>query len=230
MTRTLVVLAGTALLLPVSTCLRRRLHGRKKSERRRRKAAHIAVHLASLGVLGFFVQGCYCQLGTIQYLFLPGGLGFLGGIGVAVLVLPMVWALFFGRIFCGWVCPFGALQDLLGKLNVPRPPRLPVRLRRFLIHQKYVLTLLFFAAVALSGRGLLGRVVPGSLFCAIDPFHTVFSFFLIGSFLGGVALLVGLIFLPRFFCQYLCFYGAVLSLFGRARLFRRLTRRPGRLC
>jgi hypothetical protein len=230
MTRAIVVLAGTALLLPVSTCLRKRLHGRKKSERRRRTAAHVTVHLLSLAVLGFFVQGCYCQLGVIQYFFLPGGLGFLGGVGIAILVLPMVWALFFGRIFCGWVCPFGALQDLLGKLNVPRPPRLPVRLRRYLVYQKFALSVLFFTAVYLSGRGLLGRVIPGALLCQIDPFHTVFTFFMLGSFFGGVALLVGLIFLPRFFCQYLCFYGTVLSFLGRARLFRRLTGKRGRIC
>jgi len=224
MARAVIVLAGTALLLPVATILRRRLRGRRKSERRLRKAAHMTVHFLSLLVLGFLVRGCFCQLGAMQYLLLPGGLGFLGGVGVAILILPMIWSLFFGRIFCGWVCPFGALQDLLGKLNVPRPPQFPVRVRRFLIRQKFVLTALFLAAVFLAGRGVLGRIIPGSLWCAVDPFHTVFSLFVLGSFTGGVALLAGLIFLPRFFCQYLCFYGAVLGFLGRAHLYRRLFR------
>jgi hypothetical protein len=227
MTRALVVLVGTAVLLPVATFLRKHLHGRKKSERRRRKAAHVTVHLISLTVLGFLVQGCYCQLGAMQYLLLPGGLGFLGGVGIAILLLPMVWSLFFGRIFCGWVCPFGALQDLLGKLNVPRPKQFPVRVRRYLVYQKFVLAALFFMAVFLSGRGLLGRVIPGVLYCRIDPFHTVFTFFMLGSFVGGVLLLTALIFLPRVFCQYFCFYGAVLGFLGRARLYRRLTPRAG---
>jgi len=227
MDRALVVLVGTAVLLPVATFLRKHLHGRKKAERRRRKAAHVTVHLISLTVLGFLVQGCYCQLGVMQYVFLPGGLGFLGGVGIAILLLPMVWSLFFGRIFCGWVCPFGALQDLLGKLNVPRPKQFPVRVRRYLVYQKFVLAVLFFLAVFLAGKGILGRLIPGALYCRIDPFHTVFTFFVLGSFAGGVILLAGLIFLPRFFCKYLCFYGAVLGFLGRARLYRRLTRRAG---
>jgi len=228
MNRAVIVLMATAVLLPVSTCLRRRLRGRRPQDKRRRKIAHITVYIVSVAVLGFVVQGCYCQLGIIQYLFLPGGLSFLGGLGLLIIILPMIWAVVYGRVFCGWVCPFGALQSLLGHLNVPRPPRLPGRIQRYLIYQKYVLAVLFFLAVFLAGRGVFGRLVPAALWCQVDPFHTVFSFFLAGSFFGGIVLITLAIFLPRFFCKYLCFYGALLSLLGRVRLYPRLMRKTER--
>ena len=228
MNRAVVVLLAIAVLLPVSTCLRRRLRGRRTSEWRRRKIAHVIVYLISIGVLGFAVQGCYCPLGAMQYLFLPGGLGFLGGLGLIILILPMLWSLVYGRVFCGWVCPFGALQGLLARISIPRPPKLPRKVHRYLVIQKYVLTLLFFLALFLAGRGSLGRIIPASLWCRVDPFHTIFSFFLVGSFAGGVALLAAAIFLPRFFCRYLCFYGAVLSILGRIGLYPRLVRKKER--
>ncbi len=224
-TRVLVVFIGTLVLLTVSTYLRRKLRGRRKSERRRRTIAHVIVHLVSLGVLGFAVQGCYCQLGMAQYVLLPGGLAFMGGFAVAAVLLPMVWALFFGRVFCGWVCPFGALQGLLGRLGLPRLPSPGPRLHNYLVTQKYVLVVLFYAAVIMAGAGLLGRLVPGSLFCLVDPFHTVFSFFAIGSLVAGVALMAACVLLPRFFCRYLCFYGAILAPLGKACLFGLLSRR-----
>ena len=228
MNRAAVVLLAIAVLLPVSTCLRRRLRGRRKVDRRKRKIAHVVVYIISIGILGFAVQGCYCPLGAMQYLFLPGGLGFLGGIGLIILILPMLWSLVYCRIFCGWVCPFGALQGLLARIGVPRPPKLPRRVHRYLVIQKYVLSLLFFLALFLAGRGTFGRIIPASLWCRVDPFHTIFSFFLVGSIAGGVALLVAAIFLPRFFCRYLCFYGAVLSVLGRVGMYPRLVRKNER--
>ena len=214
-----IVLVGTFLLLLVSSLLNHFLRGRTRKDRQKRRVLHFFVQIVSLLVLGFFVQACYCPLGTMQYLLLPGELGFLGGMGIAILVLPLVWALFFGRIYCGWVCPFGALQDFLGKLSIPRPPKLSRKIHKYLVVQKYILTVLFLIAVFLAGRGLFGRIIPGSLFCQIDPFHTIFSFFLVGSLTGGVLLLCGMLFFPRFFCKYFCFYGAFLSLFSRHNFY-----------
>lgn len=223
--RTLVILVFTAILLTAATILKRQLRGRSKSDRHKRKIAHITVQTISLLVLGFFVQGSYCPLGVFQYLFLPGGIGFLGEIGIAVLLLPLLWSVFVGRIYCGWVCPFGALQDLLGKLNVPRPPVFSGKVHRFLVKFKYFLAIIFVVSLILAGKGFFGNIIPASLFCQIDPFHTIFSYFMIGSFAGAIAAIIVLIFYPRLFCKYLCFYGAILSLLGRIRLWRGIKRK-----
>lgn len=216
-------LGVVAVLLVPATILSRTIRGRKN--RKKAKLARTLVLLVSLAVLGFWLQGCYCPIGMWQYLFLKT-FGFLMWIGFALLMLPIVHAMFFGRVFCGWVCPIGALQEMLGRIPVPGVPKVPRRLDRALTAGKYVIAVLFTSSVFAAGRGLFGIVWP-ALFCDIDPFHTVFSTFLTGSLTLGVAAIVLSIFFGRFFCRYLCFYGAVLSLACRFGLWSRLRGGPG---
>jgi len=221
MIRTRIILIATAVLLIVATILKRRMRGRTKEDRRKRKIAHISVQILSLAVLGFLVQGCFCPLGVIQYALLPGGLIFLGGLGIAILILPIIWSAFFGRIYCGWVCPFGALQDLLGKLHVPRPPKFPHRIHHILSGIRYLLAVMFFGLIILASSGQYESFTSAAFFCRYDPFHTIFSFFIIGSFTGAIVAMSILVFFPRFFCKYLCFYGAILSFMSRIELWKR---------
>ncbi len=223
MHRTFIVIIATFVLLLSATILKGLLRGRKKSEKHRRKVAHITVQIVSLLVLGFWVQGCFCPLGVIQYALLPGGLFFLGGMGIIVLILPMIWSVFFGRVYCGWVCPFGALQDFLGKLRIPRPKQFSHRVHSILSGFRYLLAVLFLGLIVLTGSGQFEGLKPAAFFCRYDPFHSLFSFFLVGSFAGVIAALSILTFFPRFFCKYLCFYGAILSFLGRIGLWKRLT-------
>ncbi len=222
MARAGIILAATFVLLGASTLLKKHLCGRGRKMRKKRTIAHVTVQVIALLVLGFFVQGCFCPIGLIQYIMLPSSLVFLGLLGIGILILPMLWSLFFDRIYCGWVCPFGALQDLLGKIPVPRPPKIPRRIHNFLAGLKYLLVILFIGFAMLITSGYFPKIALQPFFCNIDPFHTVFSLFVVGSLAAAVISMSFLIFFPRFFCKYLCFYGAILSFFGRVGLWNRI--------
>ena len=224
--RALEYLIFTVVLLVPATVFSRTIRGRKN--RKKAKFARTLVLVISLAALGFWLQGCYCPIGMWQYLFLPM-FGFLLWIGFALLMVPVVHAMFFGRVYCGWVCPLGALQELLGRIPVPGAPKIPRKLDSALAAARYIVAILFTAAVFAAGRGLFGIVWP-ALFCDIDPFHAIFSMFLTGSLTLGVAAIVLSIFFGRFFCRYLCFYGSVLSLACRFGLWSRLRGSGRRSC
>jgi NosR/NirI family transcriptional regulator, nitrite reductase regulator len=133
--------------------------------------------------------------------------------------------LFWGRgVFCGWLCPFGALQELLFKLakrlgvkqlDVP----FPIHERLWMI--KYIA---FLAILAVS----LHSVVDAFLMAEIEPFKTVIVLrfmrdlpFLVYALL----LLAAGLFIERFYCRYLCPLGGALAIPARLRMFEWLNRR-----
>ena len=132
-----------------------------------------------------------------------------------VLVTLVVW----GRgSFCGWLCPFGALQELLS-LATQRLGFKPVRVRRRLDARlkwvKYgVLTVL------VGGAGMAAAWTETAV--EIEPFKTAISlgFDRAWPFVGwALACTVLSVFVFRGYCRYVCPLGAALALFGRVRLF-----------
>lgn len=132
--------------------------------------------------------------------------------------------LFWGRgAFCGWLCPFGALQELLNqvarKLKFPQY-RLPWGLHERLWPLKYLMlmALLGYSIYSLSGAEKLAE---------IEPFKTaiVLRFMRDWPFvLFAVALLAVGLFVERFYCRYLCPLGAALAIPGRLTMFDWLKR------
>ena len=125
---------------------------------------------------------------------------------------------FWGRgAYCGWLCPFGALQELLNKLAKKLGiPQLQVP---FAIHQrlwpfKYVIFLVLFA-VSFHAFDLAEKLSE------VEPFKTaiILSFRREWPFvLFAVGLLVIGLFIERFYCRYLCPLGAALAIPGRIRV------------
>ncbi|MCD4707716.1 MAG: 4Fe-4S binding protein [Candidatus Sabulitectum sp.] len=216
-----IILITLGVFLPLSTWLSRRFYGRRLKDRLRRNSAHHILRGASLMILGFGVQGCFCPLGTFQYAFTSEGLTFLGLSGFLIFLLPLVFSAFFGRIFCGWVCPMGAVQEFLYSIHIPGRFSPSGKLHNKL---KYLSTFILIALIAVI---LLDRFGVVSLkwsapFCAIDPFHTIFTLFLSGNMIiAGVTIILA-IFIRRFFCRYFCFYGAAQSLFAKLTLWNRI--------
>lgn len=153
-------------------------------------------------------------------------------------VIFLLWSyvalalLFWGRgVFCGWLCPFGALQELTHevarKLRVPQL-RLPFLLHERLWPLKYIL---FIGLFAVS----LNSINQAFVFAEVEPFKTAISMKFVRHWpfvVYAVALLVAGLFVERFFCRYLCPLGAALALPARLRMFEWLKRHPqcGREC
>jgi len=136
-----------------------------------------------------------------------------------------VTMIFWGRgVFCGWLCPFGALQELLNKLarrlHVPQI-NFPFGLHERLWPIKYVV---FICLFGLS----LGGLAAVQALTEVEPFKTaiVLKFQRGWPFVlyAAVLLLIGL-FVERFFCRYLCPLGAALAIPARIRMFEWLKRR-----
>jgi NosR/NirI family nitrous oxide reductase transcriptional regulator len=132
--------------------------------------------------------------------------------------------LFWGRgPFCGWLCPFGALQELTNTiakwLKVPQVT-VPWGLHERLWPIKYIL---FLGLFGLS----LYSVSLAEQFAEVEPFKTAIILKFARSWpfvLYAVALLVIGLFVERFFCRYLCPLGAALAIPGRIRTFEWLRR------
>ena len=137
-----------------------------------------------------------------------------------------VTLIFWGRgIFCGWLCPFGALQELLN--TGARALRIPQLTVPFAVQERLWM-IKYVVFVALLGVSFYS--VQLALFgTEIEPFKTAISlkFMRDWPFVAYAAtLLAAGLFVERFFCRYLCPLGAALAIPARLRMFEWLKRRP----
>ena len=192
---------------------------------------------ATLLVLGW---GLNAQLSIVQVIaFLHALLS--GFHWETFLVAPLIFVLwsavalgmlFWGRgVFCGWLCPFGALQELTNqaaqRLGV-RQIAVPQALHERLWVIKYTT---FVGLVALSFYSMERALVLAE----VEPFKTAISMRFMRAWpfvLYVVALLGAGLFIERFFCRYMCPLGAGLALPAKLKVFDWLKRRPqcGREC
>ena len=145
---------------------------------------------------------------------------------VIVFGYTLISLLLIGRgVFCGWLCPFGALQDLLGQ--VARAFRLPqwsppAALEKRLWMVKYV------AAIAVLALVMTGIDAAGAT-TELEPFKTAITSKFVRAWpfvvYAGALLAIGL-FSERAYCRFLCPLGGVLAFLDRLHLLNLLKRRP----
>ncbi len=123
-----------------------------------------------------------------------------------IIMFTLVTTLFWGRIFCSSLCPFGALQDFIAHF-LPRhfQRELPQAIHDKAIYIKYGV-LVFLVVMALIYSEL-------SLFQYFEPFGTIFYFSQsLVLWLILMVFLLASVFISRFYCRYACPLGAALGL------------------
>ncbi len=159
----------------------------------------------SLAYFGFYKQGCICPIGSIQNvafaLFEPRYA--LPATVLIFFALPLVFSLFFGRVFCSSVCALGAIQDLVALKPLPLPRKVTVGL-----------SVIPYAYLGLAI--LLAATDTGFLICRFDPFIGFFrltgqAFYLS---LGAAFLVLGVV-VARPYCRFFCPYGVLLGWMSR---------------
>lgn len=143
-------------------------------------------------------------------------------VGGFALVTLLVW----GRgTFCGWLCPFGALQEFVAL--AARRLRLPeIKLAAALDRR---LTLIKYPVLALIVVSAIAWPVAAEKAVAVEPFKTAITLAFVAAWpavLYAALLLVAGALSYKPFCRYLCPLGASLALLGRLRRWNWLPRRP----
>jgi len=177
----------------------------------------LGYQLAVLVVLGFYLNTLFTEIDLIN--ITQGHVSSWSSNPQRWLILGFVTltALLFGQAWCGYVCPFGALQEIFSRLGRLLYMRSYVEqeLERRIRYLKYVILALMLVIVWISGN---------SLWASFDPMQHFFAGHMTG-WIGAITLisLIGSLFYVRFWCRYFCPVGAFLSLFNKLALFDRLT-------
>jgi uncharacterized protein with FMN-binding domain len=147
-------------------------------------------------------------------------------------ILLIVFTIIFGRIFCGYVCAFGSMEDGLGFLGhsvLKLKTKIPESFDKYLKYLKYIVLLVLFISFFFT-PDLLGNFSPWESFSVMFSFPldygAAFTTLLPGTIILLVLFLIS-IFYKRFFCRYLCPLGAIFSLVSRFSIFKVKKERSG---
>jgi len=169
-----------------------------------KRVSRKAIFILSVGSVlyfGFYREGCVCPIGSIQNVAQGlAGNGYVVPLGVvALFLLPLLFALFVGRVFCASVCPLGAAQEMV----IIRPIKVNKGVKHFLSLVPYLYL----------GTGVLFAYIGADyIICKYDPF---IGFYRMGANFGmllfsGAVLVVGTV-VARPYCRFMCPYSILLK-------------------
>lgn len=194
------------------------------------RRVRIGYLLFTVGFVGFYCMG---QLSIVNMLAFNHVLA--GGFSWETMLLEPVtfilWSfvavviILWGRgVYCGWLCPFGAIQELIHTAA----ERLQWRKFEFpaMVHER-LWAIKYLILIALFGLSL-DSMSSAATVAEVEPFKTVFALHFVRDWpfvIYAVGLIVVSAFNSKFYCKYLCPLGAALSFFTRFRIFDWLRRR-----
>ncbi len=160
------------------------------------KKLQLTRNIVQVAFFALLATGVYMNLRMALIVFLPG-------------------ALLFGNFFCGWICPFGAIQEFFGMIGskiFKKKYKMPKSIQKYLRFVRYILFAIFVAGVA------------STIFEYINGYGTFFNGFMEGFVLSlstiiMASFLIIALFFERPFCNYLCTEGVKYGILSFLRIF-----------
>ncbi|WP_456472248.1 4Fe-4S binding protein, partial [Methanocaldococcus sp.] len=150
---------------------------------------------------------CLCFYGILEQIFLVGFSN-----NIQKLIVISILTIILGRVFCGFICPLGFLQDISYKLNKSNKRIKDIKYHDYLKYFKYLVMVIFL---------ILTYYLSVYAFCQICPIGALTN--LTATLLAFIILFLVIItsyFIPRAFCRYFCPLGAFLSILSIKPVFK----------
>ena len=171
----------------------------------------------SLLYFGFLLRQGLCPIATLQMVFVSQEKVVLAFFIFLVFLLPLLTTLLFGSIFCNYICPIGAAQELTF--------RIPRKLLKIPVLARFPKILLYIPYIVLFLIALGSAHFSTTIFCKFDPFGALFGCNPAGWKLPFlIALLIASLFIFRPFCHFLCPLGAILKFLEKFRILKPKTK------
>ncbi|MCF6232633.1 MAG: NosR/NirI family protein [Rhodobacteraceae bacterium] len=174
---------------------------------------------AQLSVVNLLALASSMRSGAFSWdAFLMDPLVFIQWFSIAAALL------FWGRgAYCGWLCPFGALQELTNQMA--RALKVPQWTLPWGLHER-IWPLKYMIFLGLFGLSMVSLSLAET-YAEIEPFKTAIILKFIRDWpfvVFALVLLLAGLFVERFYCRYLCPLGAALAIPARMRMFDWLKR------
>ena len=185
------------------------------------KKSQILRHVIQL-ILFLTLPGLYAmtfsEVKTVYQMIIGGKFDFIQAFPSLVeFTAVMLLTIVMGRWFCGWLCAFGAYNDLvyfISKKLFKTKFKVDEKVDSILKYAKYVVLVFIIIISWTMGSSILESTSPWDVFGQITDISNVFSSLLIGLILL-ILITIGAAFIERFFCRYLCPLGAIFSIISK---------------
>lgn len=162
-------------------------------------------------------------IGSVRYNISLYVIGYISLIGIL-----------FGRLICGWVCPFGLIQELIYKIS-PKKIKLNIKLDNMLKYLKYALLVIFVIILPMFLTNKFGIAKPYfcEYICPVGTLEAGLPLVILNKFIRKsigflfawklvilVVLMILALYINRPFCRYLCPLGAFYSVFNKISFYK----------
>lgn len=163
------------------------------------------------------------EIGKLYSSIIKGNFNFVTSLPyLTTMLVTIVITIIFGRFFCGWMCSFGFMNDILYTISskiFKFKFKVDPKTDRILKSVKYVILIFILIFIWTLGISAINNLNPWNAFAQIANFKDAIFTYTLG-FVVLALIAVGAMFIERFFCRYLCPLGAVFSIVSKLKLFK----------